>query len=293
MIGPEQVVSDERREQRRNGVIWLAVALILVMSLGVAYRQDHRADDTDKKLDASGQQVETLKGQVQVNGNVAQSALDAATEANRRLAAAGKPTVPVPSVAPVSPATSAPATSLSVEDVRTIVGTELARQKIALPQSEVQQIARVAAQLVPKPADGKTPTPAEIQPRVTAAIAAYCVDDKCVGKPGVVGPKGDPGDKGEPGVDAPKVTDAELLAAAQQALAAYCASDGKPCDGTPGVDGKDGQNGADAPVITDFDCVGNGNDSYWRIQFDKGPDKTALGPCRVTVIPPPPTPTDN
>lgn len=286
MIGPEQVVSDERREQRRNGVIWLAVALILVMSLGVAYRQDHRADDTDKKLDASGQQVETLKGQVQVNGNVAQSALDAATEANRRLAAAGKPTVPVPSVAPVSPATSAPATSLSVEDVRTIVGTELARQKVTVTQAEVSQIARIAALMIPKPADGKTPTAAEIKPQVAAAIAAYCTADKCVGGKGDQGIKGD---KGEPGADAPRVTDAELLAAAQQALAAYCATESKPCDGKVGPVGPQGLAGADAPVITDFDCVGNGGDSYWRIQFDKGPDKTALGPCRVTVIDPPPT----
>lgn len=276
MIGPERVVADHMRERRRTGIIWLAVALVLAMTLGTAYRIDHRADATDEKLGASNKQVDTLTGQVEVNGQIARSAKDAADEANRRLAAAGKPTVPVPTVTPVGPASPSPAT-LTVDEVRALVALELSHQKITITQAEISQIARIAAQLVPKPADGKTPTAAQIQPIVTATLAAYCTGDKCVGRVGPMGPRGE---KGDP---APKVTDEELLKAAQQALAAYCGQDGAPCDGR---DGTNGQDGADAPVMVDMDCVGDGGDSYWRMQFNKGPDKTAMGPCRIGPEPP-------
>jgi hypothetical protein len=104
-MGPEHVVSNDMRDKRRNGIIWLVLALILAMVLGFSYRTDRRADDGDKKLAASSSQVDALKGQVTTNGQLAQSAKDAADEANRRLAAAGKPTVPVPSQPPVTPST--------------------------------------------------------------------------------------------------------------------------------------------------------------------------------------------
>jgi hypothetical protein len=273
----------------RGGLVGAVLALTFTVTW-LMVQVPSLKDDADASSSTANQaltKVAEVEGQVKANAK----ALD---EANRRLVALGKTPVPVPKAEPSAPPVQPEGlTGVQSAAVRAIVSDQISRQKVTVTQAEVSQIARIAALMIPKPADGKTPTAAEIKPQVTAAIAAYCTADKCVGKPGIDGKPGKDGTDGAPGADAPKVTDAELLAAAQQALAAYCASDSKPCDGKPGVDGKDGQNGADAPVITDFDCVGNGSDSYWRIQFDKGPDKTALGPCRVTVIPPPPTPTDN
>lgn len=248
MIGPERVVAEHMRERRRTGITWLAVALVLAATLGTAYRIDHRADHSDA-------QVHKLQGQVDTNGQLAQDAMSAAREANLRLAAAGKPTVPVPTVAPVTPSPD----ELSVQDVRMIVSAELAQQKVTITQAEITQIARVAAQMVPKPADGKTPTVAQIQPVVAAAVAAYCTGDKCVGKTGTSGKDGRDGADGK---DAPKVTDAELLKAAQQALAAYCAGETSPCDG------RDGTNGQDAPIVVDVDCEGPA-DLKFTFNFDR------------------------
>lgn len=282
-IGPELTVSEQMRERRRTGVVWLAVALILAMTLGFAYRSDRRADSSDQKLSASGQEVETLKGQVQANGQIAVSAKDAADEANRRLAAAGRPTVPVPSVSPISPEPPSPS-SVTLADVRAVVVTELAQYKATLSQTEVTQIARVAASLVPKPADGKTPTPAQLQPIVTATIAAYCVGDKCVGKPGDKGDKGDVGAKGDP---APKVTDAELQAAATAALISYCSQETKPCDGKTGPKGDKGGIGPQGRSLAGMDCM---DDGRWRLNFIDPADGTqsteyVSGPCRAVIIP--------
>lgn len=281
---PEEIVSAQKRDQRRTGVILLLVALALAMTLGVAYRTDKRADAGDHERAEQGQQVEALRGQVQTNGQIATDARDAALEANRRLAAAGKPTVPVPSVTPVSPSAGPLVVGLSVDTVRAVVASELAQQKVTLTQAEISQIARVAATLVPKPADGKTPTPAQVQPVVTSVVAAYCAGDKCVPQPGA---KGDRGDKGEPGADAPKVTDEELLAAAKQALAAYCAQDSKPCTPKDGADGKEGPQGVS---ITDTDCIGSGDDSYWRIYLSNDTTKDVPGPCRIAPLLPSATP---
>jgi hypothetical protein len=103
MNGPERMFSEHRREQRRSGIMWLILALVLAMTLGFSWRSDRRADSSDKRFAASNSQVDALKGQVTTNGELARSAKEAADEANRRLAAAGKPTVPVPSQPPVTP----------------------------------------------------------------------------------------------------------------------------------------------------------------------------------------------
>jgi len=185
--------------------------------------------------------VSEVEGQVQANSV-------ALAEANRRLVALGKTPVPVPKAEPPAPPVQVDEfTAKEAAAVRVIVADQIARQKVQITQAEISQIARIAALLVPKPKDGTTPTAAQLQPIVTATLAAYCVGDKCVGA------KGDRGDKGEPGTAAPKVTDEELLAAAQQALASYCAQDSKPCRGADGTDGTDG---VDAPMIVDVDCEG-------------------------------------
>lgn len=272
MIGPEQVVAEHRRDQRRTGVLWIAVAIVLLMSLGFAYRSDHQVELASKRSS-------TLEQQVVANGKLAQDAKQGVEEANKRLRAAGKPTVPVPSVSPVSPPppTSEPE-SMTEDEVRAIVVTELASHKATLSQAEISQVARVAAAMVPKPVDGKTPTKAELQPMVAAALAAYCVDDKCVGKPGSDGQPGKDGRDGENGKDAPAVTDAQLLAAAQQALQAYCGADTHPCDGRDGADGKDGVNGADGRGIASVACQ---NDGTWLITYTDSSTQPVDGPCRV------------
>ena len=214
--------------------------------------------------------------EAQVNANA-----KALAEANARLVALGKTPVAVPKPSPSTPPVQVDEfTAEEAAAVRLIVADQLSRQKVSITQAEISQIARVAAQLVPKPADGKTPTAAQIQPVVAAAIAAYCTGDKCVGQKGPVGPQGE---RGTDGKDAPKVTDEELLKASAQALAAYCGQESSPCDGKVGPSGTDG---ADAPVMVDIDCKGDGEASYWRMQFNKGPDKTAMGPCRLGPEPP-------
>lgn len=280
-FGPEQAVSEERREQRRSGVIWISVSLILAITLGVAYRTDDRAD-------GQGAQIHTLQGQVEINGQIANGAKAAAEEANRRLAAAGKPTVAVPTASPVGPPTAAPTTGLSLDDVRAVVAIELANHKVTLTEAEISQIARVAVSLIPKPKDGVTPTAAQLQPLVTATVAAYCTSDRCVGKAGPTGPAGGVGRQGADGKDAPAVTDEQLYEQAQKALLAYCSLDSKPCQGPTGPQGPAGK---DAVSIDDTDCVGDGSESYWRIHYSDGTTGTSTGPCRVEIVPPvtPPT----
>jgi hypothetical protein len=281
MIGPEQAVAEHKRDQRRTGVLWIAVAIVLLVSLGFVYRSDHQ-------VEVISQRSGTLERQVVANGQLAQEGKAAAEEANRRLRAAGKPTVPVPSVTPISPPPStAEVDALTVEQVRAIVVTELAQHKSELSQAEINQVARVAAAMVPKPADGKTPTKAELQPMVVAALAAYCVGDKCVGKAGTDGKPGKDGRDGENGKDAPVVTDEQLLTAAQAALQAYCGQETQPCRGPQGepgatVTGPPGATGPTGRGIADTDCL---EDGTWRITYTDGTTGTTRGPCRI-VLPP-------
>lgn len=281
---PEEVVAQHRKEQRRTGLVLIAVALVLALSLGFVYRSDHQVQVTSQRSD-------TLEKQVVANGQIAQEAKEGVEEANRRLRAAGKPTVPVPSVTPVSPPPSTDEVEqVTVEQVRAIVVTELAQHKAVLSQAEISQVARVAAAMAPKPADGKTPTTAELQPMVAAALAAYCVDDKCVGPQGASGPEGRMGPEGPAGKDAPAVTDEELLAAAQTALQAYCAQDTQPCKGPQGepgasVTGPPGAQGAQGRSMTGQDCM---DDGRWRQYWYDPATQTQTtvyvdGPCRFVI----------
>lgn len=256
-----------------------AAIVVLTATVGWLMVQLPSLQDSAARSDATaGQalsQVVDVKAQVTANAK-------ALNEANRRLIALGKAPVPMPKVEPTTPpAEPDEFTAAEAAAVRLIVADQLTRQNVTLTQAEISQVARVAAALIPKPADGKSPTPAQILPVVTSVVAAYCTGDKCVGRSGA---DGKPGRDGADGKDAPKVTDEELLAAAQQALAAYCAQDSKPC--TP----RDGRDGTPGVGITDMDCVGSGDDSYWRIYLSNDTTKTALGPCRIAPILPPATP---
>ena len=234
------------RLKMRGALVGAVVALTfaLTWSLAKVPSLEDSADRSESKANTALTRVDQLEQQVAANG----SALD---KANRQLVALGKTPVPVPSAAPTTPLPEPDQfTADEAAAVRVIVADLIARQKVQITQAEISQIARVAAAMAPKPKDGKTPAPAELQRIVTVTVAAYCVGDKCVGKPGTNGQDGADGADGAPGKDAPEVTDEELLAAAQTALASYCGQESQPCKGDAGADG------ADAPMIVDVDCEG-------------------------------------
>lgn len=243
---------------------------VLTITIGYCLVQLPRLQDTAEQASAKAgrtqSQVDTLSG----NQRKLMSGLD---EANRRLVALGKAPVVVPSVASTPPPQPDEFTAEEAAAVRLIVADQISRQKVSITQAEISQIAEAAAALVPKPADGKSPTPAQLQTYAKVAVATYCLEGRCQGKPGGEGPRGDPGD------DAPKVTDEELLKAAQTALAAYCGQDDKPCTPKDGADGKDGAQGRG---IADTDCL---EDGTWRITYTDNTTSTARGPCRVVVVP--------
>lgn len=202
-------------------------------------------------------------------------------EANRRLAAAGKPTVPVPTVTVQPPDRVDTSDGLTADDlatIRQVAADEVARAKAPISQAEITQIARVAATFVPKPKDGKSVTVAELQPLVTVALATYCTNDRCVGSDGKDGANGNDGDDGEPGKDAPKVTDEQLRPLIAASLASYCGQESKPCDGKVGAAGADGKDGVG---VADTDCVGDDAASYWRITYTNGTEGQSRGPCRI------------
>lgn len=229
----------------------------------------------EDKADAAVGEVNTLKPQVKTlteNQGKLQTGLD---EANRRLVALGKAPVDVPSVAAPPAPLPDEFTSEEAEAVRVIVADMIARTPAKVTSEQVTQIARVASAFVVKPKDGKTPTAAELTPIVKVVLAQFCTSDRCVGPRGETGPKGD---KGDP---APAVTDEQLLAASAQSLAAYCGQESKPCTPKDGVDGKD----APPPYsVVDMDCVGDGDQSYWKTYLSNGTDQKVLttrGPCRI------------
>jgi len=183
-----------------------------------------------------------------------------------------------------------PIKGISADEVRSIVTDELSKQKASLSVAEINQIARVAAGMVPKPKDGVSPSAAQVRAVVASTVAAYCAGDKCVGKDGKDGEDGADGADGE---DAPAVTDEELLASAQQALAAYCAQDSRPCDGRDGVDGKDGtdgQPGADGKDGRGVKSVTCQDDGTWLVTYTDDTTSTTDGPCRVVPVLPPGSP---
>lgn len=262
-----------RRAWRAGG----SAVLVLVVTLAYLFfnqvhlgdradRTEHTASEAVSGLTTANQQIDGLKKSVD--------------EANRRLSAAGKPTVPVPSVSPVTPPQLPDGlSSAQTAEVRSIVVTELAQQKVSLPATEVTQIARVAASLVPKPKNGVSPSTAQLQAIAAAAVAAYCAGDKCVGK------TGEPGATvtGAAGKDAPPVTDEQLAAR----VTAYCAQDSHPCQGPTGPGGPEGPTGpAGRGIEAGPTCLGEGADSYWLTRYSDGTEQRQDGPCRAAPLVP-------
>lgn len=231
-----------------------------------------RADASEQTAKSALSQVTALNGKVDANSQ-------ALAEANSRLIALGKAPVPVPTPPAAPEPTPQGLTASQLEAVRSVVVDVLGTHNAKVSAATINQITQASASLATKNVT------AGLQAVVKATVAAYCVDDKCVGKPG---PPGNPGRDGENGKPAPPVTDEQLLAAATQALAAYCGQDSKPCLGPPGPAGAAGKDAPPAYSVVDQDCVGDGDQSYWRIYLSNGTDQKevdATGPCRIGPAP--------
>lgn len=207
--------------------------------------------------------VNDLRGEVDANREALESA-------NAKLVALGKAPVPVPPQTAPAPQPQG-LTASQLEAVRAVVVDELSSHNAKVSQAQITQITQAAGKLA------TTNLQAGLPASVKAAVAAFCVDDKCVKKP----KDGKDGKDGQNGTDAPAVTDEQLLASATQALAAYCGQESKPCDG------KDGKDGKDAPPpysVVDQDCVGDDTQSFWRVYLSNGTDQKTVetaGPCRI------------
>lgn len=250
----------------------VALTFALTWSLAKVPTLEDQVSKNHQENTNLSRSVDDLRGQVGANAQ-------ALADANAKLIALGKAPVPVPSPRPEPEPTPQGLTASQLEAVRAVVVDELDSHQAKVSQATINQIAHTAGTLATQNITAGLPA------SVKAAVAAYCVDDKCVGKPGDKGPKGDPGDRGEP---APAVTDEQLLAAAQQALAAYCGQEAKPCQGPAGKPGEKGADGAPAYSVVDQDCIGDGEQSFWRVYLSNGTDQKTVdtaGPCRIGLDP--------
>jgi hypothetical protein len=289
---PPAAAAEDFREWRRRITIAILVAgVAMATAMVVAAFALGGQSEAQERATANASAAAQANQKAGVADNNASAALAAAREANRRLVAAGKPTVPIPTITITPPIQPVPEglSGAQLAAVQVLIANQLAAYQPQISPATVRQIAAQAAALVPKAADGKTPTVAELQPIVFAAQAAYCSSGVCAGKEGVKG------------ADAPAVTDEQLRPLIASALAAYCGQETKPCDGKAGADstipgpsgpaGPSGPRGAAAPYIADTDCIGNDVDSYWRLYFSDGTTKTSKGPCRIGFDPEPGEPT--
>lgn len=222
-----------------------------------------------------------------------QSRADSAALAKQVEELGGTPTVAPP-----------PIKGISNDDVRAIVNDELSKHKIALTQSEIDQIARVASSMVPKPKNGTTPSSAQVQGVVSATILTFCAQDSQPCR----------GGEGPKGKDAPPITEAQLSGA----VGAFCGEDAVNCRGPRGETGAtgrgiksitksgetvavtytddttttftvpDGQVGPVGPQgepgrgITSTKCQ---DDGTWLFLYSDGSTETVEGPCRIVVPP--------
>jgi collagen triple helix repeat protein len=125
------------------------------------------------------------------------------------------------------------------------------------------------------------------------------------GPPGIQGPRGPIGITGESpqcllepsrcvGATGPKGTDGGRGPAGPQGPQGEPGAPGAQGDqGPAGPKGEVGPSGNDGPAgvgITDMDCIGSGDDSFWRIYLSNSTTKTATGPCRIAPLLPSATP---
>lgn len=249
----------------------VALTFALTWSLAKVPTLEDQVSKNHQENTTLSRSVDDLRGQVGANAK-------ALADANARLIALGKAPVPVPTPRPEPEPTPDGLTASQLAAVRAVVVDELDSHNAKVSQDTITQITKAAGTLAAQNVN------AGLGAAVKSAVAAYCVDDKCVKKP----KDGKDGTNGTDGKDAPAVTDEQLLTAATQALVAYCGQESKPCQGK---DGKDGTNGADAPPpysVVDQDCIGDDAQSFWRIYLSNGTDQKtvdAAGPCRIGPAP--------
>jgi hypothetical protein len=294
---PRKAVQEVGERNRKLNVLLVFAAAAVAIALMVAAFAWSTRGDLTSRADRNQQTAERADQKAMDASAQASAAVEAAKEANRRLKAAGKPTVPVPTVPTVAPVTIFPPvttglTSDQIESVRSLISSQLASYR--LPPAAVSQIATAAAALVPKPKDGHTPTAAELKPLAVAAQAAYCADGKCIPKPGAngtVGPSGPPGpagptgSPGQDGKDAPPLTSEQIKPIVTEAFTAYCAQPGEPCRGERGAQGDEGETGRGIASMT---CPNDENiltADPWIIRWTKDPMQTEGGVCRAAGIP--------
>lgn len=290
---PTDGIRELASRARRDRLFLVIAALAITLgSIGAAIALGSRGEQEERAAQ-NARAAASADARASAAGDQAQAATDAAKEANRRLAALGKPTVPVPTVT-ISPPAGIPdgLTAQQTIAVRGVIAAELVRYHPNLTAAQVQQISRVAASLVPKPKDGKTPTAAELVPLAQAAQRAYCADGRCTPKPGADGSPGAQGSPGTAGKDAPAVTDEQLRPLIVSELTTYCQTQpGGTCKGTDGTNGHDGQDGRS---VVDTDCVGEGSDSHWVVTYDRplpggATTQVRMGPCRLAPLIPDPS----
>ena len=268
------VLQTQHRLQRRWWRPVLAVMGTTVLVLAIGFSVLWIQSGTDgRRIDGLEKQNAGSQTTIAAVAADAAAARKAAEQANQRLKEAGKPTVPIPS--PTTAVEPAPA-PLSESQVRSIVSTAIRAYQPTLTSSQVEQIARVTAPKVARPKDGRTPTTEELQPLIANAVASYCTEDRCVGKPGK---------------DAPPISDEKLSTMIDQALASYCAQRNS-CIGKPGADstvpGPPGSTGpAGRGIVSGPTCMGSGSDSYWLTRYSDDTEQRQDGPCRAAPILPP------
>ena len=212
--------------RRSIKVLWMIVAACLLVAVGVvvALALYGSGQETDKETAQAGQAAEQADKKdlaTQVAEACAAGGPVGQDLTKRGLCGKAKEIIQEP-VKPVE--------SITEQQVKSIVQAEVAKLDLKLTPEEINTVATVAANRIPKPKDGKTPTTAELQPLVSTALATFCANDSC---------------KGEDGEDAPPVT-AEQLAAT---LAAYC-EPRNDCMGKDGTNGTNGANGNGIETVT-------------------------------------------
>jgi hypothetical protein len=214
----------DRLDQARLLLGGLAVALLAVLVWSVFASQDD-ADRAEKETRTLAQQVTVAcRG-----GGPAARELDSIGACQKAATAA----------AGVEPAEPSPVYQVATDDqVRAAVSDYLR---------------------INPPADGRTPSTAEVE----AAVTRVCQAIGCQGQPGV---PGEPGEPGSDGVDGQDASDEQVAAEVadfcasnngclptaeeiQAAVTAYCGAVPSPCMGPAGAQGEQGQPG---PVLPEY-----------------------------------------
>lgn len=213
----------KRQRKRKNAAIIVAGLALAIASVAaaVAISGESERDDLARKVQINGERLDQTNKTVQEQRQQFELCKRLPKTDPRCQVPVAPPT---PTVTPEKPEQSVPA-GVTEGQVRDIVAAEVARRNLSLTPSQITTIATVAAKMVPRPADGKTPTNAQLKPLVSVAVATFCANDAC---------------RGKDGADAPPVTQQQLTTT----LVAYC----EPRNDCIGSDGKQGPEGKQGPI---------------------------------------------